>query len=156
MPNPTGPRDILPAGTTSYIDDVSGFHAEGSIFSYFVVAYENEGDNGFEDFKDVSSSNEITIVQETRVLVPNAFMPGADLPDNEFKPMLSFVEQDDYELMIFNKWGQMIFNTTDMDEGWNGNYNGEPMPPDAYVYLIRYKTPDGQMVEKRGTVTLVR
>lgn len=156
MPNPTGPLEILPAGTTSYIDDVSDLENSGGTFAYFVVAYENEGDNGYEDFKDVSSSNEITIVQETRVLVPNAFMPGAAPPDDEFRPMMSFVDQDDYDLMIFNKWGQMIFSATDISEGWDGTYNGEPAPADAYVYLIRYKTPEGQVVEKRGTVTLVR
>jgi gliding motility-associated-like protein len=63
---------------------------------------------------------------------------------------------DDFQLSIFNKWGQMIFQTTDRTNGWDGKSNGEYVPTDAYVYLVIYKTPEGQTVEERGTVTVLR
>ncbi len=155
-PDPAGPLTTLPAGTTSWSDDVSMLENTGGTFNYTVVAYETAGDNGFEAIRDSSVSNEIIITQETRVLVPNAFMPGGMPPDNVFKPLTAFIEQDGYEMLIYNKWGQQIFSTTDPADGWDGRYNGEFVPPDAYVYLIRYKTPEGQLFEKRGTVTVVR
>lgn len=150
------PIITLPPGTTSYTDDVSGLsNLEGS-FSYYVEAIENDGSNGFEDFKDSSKSNEITIEQETKVLIPNAFTPGLP-PNEEFKPhTIAFIDPESYQLSIFNKWGQMLYKTTDPTEGWDGQYNGEYVPADAYVYLIVYRTPEGQTIEKRGTVTVVR
>lgn len=152
VPDPAGPLVSLPPGTTSYVDDVSSLDNTGGTFSYHVIALENDGDNGYEDTPDESKSNEITITQETRILVPNAFIPGGD----DFKPVTAFIDQEVYEMMIFNKWGQMIFQTSDSGEGWNGRFKGELVPAGAYVYLIKYRTPDGQTLEKRGTVTVVR
>lgn len=152
VPDPSGPLTTVPAGTTSYVDDVSSLDNTGGTFSYYVIALENEGDNGYEDTPDESKSNEITITQETRVLVPNAYIPGS----GKFKPVTAFIDQQAYEMMIFNKWGQMIFQTSDSGEGWDGRFKGELVPAGAYVYLIKYRTPDGQTLEKRGTVTVVR
>jgi gliding motility-associated-like protein len=155
VPNPTGPLATVDGLTTSYIDDVSNLsNVEGS-FSYFVEAVENDGFNGFEDFKDQSRSNEIIIEQETKVIIPNAFTPGLP-PDDVFKPLVAFIDLEGYQLSIFNKWGQMIFQTTDPTRGWDGRYNGEFVPTDAYVYLIVYRTPEGQTIEERGTVTALR
>jgi len=155
VPNPSGILVTLPAGSNSYTDDVSGLsNLEGS-FNYVVEAVENDGSNGFEDFKDRSKSNEIIIEQETKVIIPNAFTPG--LPPNDvFKPLIAFIDLEGYQFSIFNKWGQMLYKTTDPTQGWDGQYKGGFVPADAYVYLIVYRTPEGQTIEKRGTVTVVR
>jgi gliding motility-associated-like protein len=146
----------LPAGTTSYTDDVSTLgNLEGS-FVYYVEAFENAGDNGFEDFPDISISNRVTISQETTILLPNAFIPGGLPPDNEFKPVASFIEQENYELVIFNKWGQQIFVSREISVGWDGTHNGEIVPGGAYVYVIKYRNAQGQPDELRGTVTLIK
>jgi len=154
--NPNGILATVSSSETTYADDVSSLsNLEGS-FSYIVEAIENEGDNGFEDIKDHSFSNEITIEQETTVLVPNAFSPSLAPPDNIFKPLMAFINPDGYQLSIFNKWGQQLFNTSDPEGYWDGKFNGEYVPTDAYVYLIVYRTPEGQTLEKRGTVTVLR
>jgi len=155
VPNPVGPLTTLPGSTTSYTDDVSNLsNLEGS-FSYYVEAIENDGFNGYEDIKDQSLSNEIIIEQDTKVIIPNAFTPGLP-PDDIFKPIVAFIDLEGYQLSIFNKWGQMLYKTTDPNGGWDGRFNGEFVPTDAYVYLIVYRTPEGQTIEERGTVTAVR
>lgn len=142
--------DNVPGFTTDYSDDVQAFSGTGGVFTYYVEAIEEGGNNA------VSKSNHIVLEMETRVEVPNAFIPGALPPDNEFKPQVSFIAEGSYELMIFNKWGEMIFTTRDTEQGWDGRSNGELQPPGAYVYLIKYRTPEGQNMEKRGTVTILR
>ncbi len=154
--NPSGSLATVDGLTTSYIDDVSGLsNLEGS-FSYFIEAIENDGFNGSEDFKDQSRSNEITIELDPKVIIPNAFGPNLPPPDNEFKPLIAFIDTESYQLSIFNKWGQMLFETSDPNKGWDGRYNGEYLPTDAYVYLIVYHTPEGQTIEKMGTITVLR
>lgn len=155
-PDPTGFLAELSGTETSYNDDVSGQgNTEGS-FTYWVEASENDGDNGFENFPDVSISNEVTISQETRILIPNAFMPGGTPPDDVFKPIVSFIEQDLYEMVIFNKWGQQLFVSNEISNGWDGKFKGEYVPSGTYVYLIKFKNAQGQPDEKRGTLTVVR
>jgi gliding motility-associated-like protein len=153
LPLPINP---LPGNTTSYIDEVSNQSNLKGTFSYYVEAIENNGSNGYEDFKDQSLSNEVTIEQQTTVLIPNAFGPNLVPPDNTFKPLMAFIDLEGYQLSIFNKWGQQLFNTTDPEGYWDGKFNGDYVPTDAYVYLIVYRTPEGQTIEKRGTVTVLR
>jgi len=155
-PNQDGIDNPLFASLTSYTDDVSGFSTSEGVFNYYIVAYEKDIDNGFETFKDSSVSNKIEIKQETRVILPNAFGPDLPYPDNVFKPILAFINTEGYSLSIFNKWGQLIFITEDPTQGWDGKFKGEYVPSDAYVYQLKYKTPQGQNLEKRGTVTVIR
>lgn len=151
-----GIDDPLFPSETSYLDEVSAFSTSEGVFNYYIVAYEKDGDNGFETFKDFSISNEIEIKQETRAILPNAFTPGR--PPNEiFKPILAFIDVDGYSLAIFNKWGQLIFITEDPSgDGWDGKFKGEFVPTDSYVYQLKYRTPQGQNLEKMGTVTVIR
>jgi len=155
-PNQDGIDNPLFASLTSYTDDVSGFSTSEGVFNYYIVAYEKDIDNGFEAFKDSSVSNKIEIKQETLVILPNAFGPDLPPPDNVFKPVLAFIDAGDYSFVIFNKWGQLIFITEDPTQGWDGKFKGEYVPSDAYVYQLKYKTPQGQNLEKRGTVTVIR
>jgi gliding motility-associated-like protein len=155
-PDPSGFLAELSGTETTYNDDVTGQgNTEGS-FTYWVEASENEGNNGYEDIPDVSISNEVTISQETRILIPNAFMPGGTPPDDVFKPIVSFIEQDLYEMVIFNKWGQQLFVSNEITNGWDGKYKGEYVPSGTYVYLIKFQNAQGQPDEKRGTLTVVR
>lgn len=142
--------DDVPGFRNGYSDDVSAFSGLGGVFEYYVEAVEYSGNNA------TSKSNRIILEMETRVIVPNAFIPDGMPPDNEFKPIVSFIADGSYELLIFNKWGQMIFTTSDPNEGWTGKQDGELQPSGAYVYLIKYRTPEGQNMEKRGTVSIIR
>ena len=89
--------------------------------------------------------------------MPNAFIPTGE-HNTVFKPVLTYTEPSAYSLTIFNRWGLIIFETTDISEGWNGKVNnsGSMSHVGVYVYLIKYQSALEENFQKRGTVTLVR
>lgn len=142
----------VPVGSGSYLDvfpdDV--VMSEGKI-TYYVEAAENPG-NPY-GFVETSKSNIIHIPQPPRVYVPNAFTPGGLNPT--FKPMTIFVDHENYYFGIYNRWGQQIFETTDIAEGWDGTFEGNLVRADTYVYILKVQFADGRLFEKRGIVTII-
>ena len=84
---------------------------------------------------------------------PNVFTPD-ELENNLFRGYGSHVK--DYELRIYTRWGDCIFQTKDITEGWDGTYLGVRSPVSAYLYVCRYTTLDGDSRTVSGTVTLLR
>jgi len=60
------------------------------------------------------------------------------------------------DLKIYNRWGQMVFETTNQDVGWDGTFNGEPQPMDAYAYVLNVTFIDGSEKVLKGSITLLR
>ncbi len=89
-------------------------------------------------------------------IMPNAFMPASNIQANQtFKPVFEF-EVQEYSMKIFNRWGNKIFQSTDLDVGWDGNYNGNKAPAGGYVYKVNYVYYDGTRHEHTGIVMLIR
>ncbi len=96
--------------------------------------------------------------------IPNAFTPTGtgDNPNYDptstsntvFYPFSKYVVE--YEMNIFNRWGELIFESTEFQKGWNGTYRDKPCPQDVYVYKIVMMHADGNKVTKVGDVTLFR
>jgi gliding motility-associated-like protein len=99
-------------------------------------------------------SIDIYINQESVLAVPNAFTPGSGA-NNEFKIIKRGIATLKY-FRIFNRWGNLIFETTDIDKGWNGEFKGVPQPFGVYVYQIEAVTNTGTEFQKHGNVTLIR
>ncbi|MBN3036453.1 MAG: gliding motility-associated C-terminal domain-containing protein [Bacteroidales bacterium] len=89
--------------------------------------------------------------------VPNAFRPGSSIPENRVFRLYYGPDAvpDSFTMSIFNRWGQMVFSTTDPAEGWDGTQNGSLCPAGTYVWVITAPG-DGEKVTRRGVVTLVR
>jgi gliding motility-associated-like protein len=92
------------------------------------------------------------------LFVPNAFSPDGDGINEVFVPFVSGLKEPGYQFLIFDRWGQELFATTRMGEGWSGNFgNGDPAPVGVYVWKLigreRYGT---GRVDRTGHVTLVR
>ncbi|MFK7775091.1 MAG: gliding motility-associated C-terminal domain-containing protein [Saprospiraceae bacterium] len=93
-------------------------------------------------------------------LVPNVFTPDGDNLNDEFKPILeceNLIEK--YSLQIYNRWGNNVFETSNLMEGWDGKFNNNPSPSDVFVWKIFYTVNfDGQVLERTisGDVTLIR
>ena len=66
------------------------------------------------------------------------------------------LDQRFYKLEIFDRWRSLLFTTTDYKKGWDGLHKGNPMKEDVYVYRIRFKTSNGDSIDKYGHVTLLR
>jgi gliding motility-associated-like protein len=59
-------------------------------------------------------------------------------------------------MIIYNKWGQAIFKTSDYINGWDGTMNGEKAPAGVYTYVINFQSLSGEKIKKIGTVALIR
>lgn len=88
------------------------------------------------------------------IYVPNAFTPDGDGKNDVFLPQYTAVGE--LEFYVFNRWGDLIFETTDPTEGWDGTHQGEKSKEDAYVYRIFATDIYGIKHEKIGHVNLLR
>lgn len=94
------------------------------------------------------------ICDEPYVYVPNAFSPNAD-GENDILYVRSVVVSE-VLFRVFNRWGEMVFETTDMSKGWDGTFRKKLMDPDVYDYYYRAVCVDGQEKIQKGNVTLLR
>ncbi|MEO5673152.1 MAG: PKD domain-containing protein, partial [Chitinophagales bacterium] len=89
------------------------------------------------------------------VNISNAFSPNSDGVNDVLKPIIKCSGNLNYTFSIFNRWGELIFETHDPGQGWNGKYNGKGMPVDVYPYYIKYDCNSCSSFLK-GNVTLVK
>jgi gliding motility-associated-like protein len=86
--------------------------------------------------------------------VPSAFSPNGDGLNDVF--MVRGFGITKFEMRIYNRWGQMVYEGTDPNQGWDGTFKGKPQPMDAYGYVINIEFSDGTKTTKTGSVTLLR
>ena len=105
--------------------------------------------------QDTSYSNKVCAVGEFAFYVPNAFKPGG--VNKVFLPFAqNLLDEGGYTMTITNRWGEVYFESNDLNIGWDGTYQGKPVQMGAYVYLIKAKGKDGTIINKSGIVTLLR
>ncbi len=111
-------------------------------------------------FEGCKSTDTVQILWSgTPFYLPNAFTPNGDGLNDSFKAIPRYDYVNKYHLNIYNRWGQRIYETTDINSGWDGSYKGSPCIIGAYVYHIVYEEFGQQPVESKvveGTVVLVR
>ena len=100
----------------------------------------------------------IDIKPEIRYFLPNAFTPNHDGTNEVFRGAGVIDGATNFELSIWNRWGEMVFETNDPLEGWNGlKFNtGSPAPNGVYMVLVTFTGPRGEPFEYKGVATLVR
>jgi len=100
----------------------------------------------------------INVIPESTFYLPNAFTPNNDTKNDLYKGVgeTEFIQA--FEMVIWNRWGETIFQTNDPNEGWNGLKNnvGEPVPRGAYVVFAKYIDGRGRAQELQGTATVIR
>ncbi|WP_118974500.1 gliding motility-associated C-terminal domain-containing protein [Taibaiella koreensis] len=89
------------------------------------------------------------------LLIPNAFSPNNDGQNDYFK-VCNITNEKLIDFKVFNRWGTILFRTTDAKQGWDGTYKGQVQPLGVYGYVIRIGYPDGYVETYKGTVTLIR
>jgi len=91
------------------------------------------------------------------IYIPNTFTPDGNEFNNDFNPAFA-LEVYEWELRIYNRWGQLLYETNDPEFGWDGSYNGKLVQEGVYAYVLRYvscEQPDGwQMIT--GHVNLLK
>ena len=89
-----------------------------------------------------------------KLYVPNVFSPNNDGKNAELF-VRGFAEVEIFQ--VYNRWGEMVFQTTDGTAGWDGTHKGEPLNTDVFIYYIEAICPDtGGRLMKTGDVTLLR
>jgi len=99
-------------------------------------------------------SNQVKVLNESHIFFPSAFTPDGDGLNDEFMPQSLFVAE--YELRIFNRWGEMIFYTDSLDHGWDGSLNGMALPQGNYTYSANVFDNLGNDLSTSGTIFLIR
>ena len=102
-----------------------------------------------------SRSNEVCITSEETLTVPNLFTPDNDGLNDLFKPVITFTPTD-YQLIISNRQGRILFETRDFQNSWNGSDNGKPLSEGVYLWFIKAGTPSGVNISRSGTVTIIK
>jgi gliding motility-associated-like protein len=92
------------------------------------------------------------------VYIPNAFSPNEDLLNESFIPQGYRIDPNDFLMLIFNRWGEMIYKTNDFKSPWNGRYmnKGNLVQVGVYVYRVIVKELDGPKHEFIGRVSVIR
>jgi gliding motility-associated-like protein len=86
--------------------------------------------------------------------VPNAFTPGRFGQNAIIKVMGFGITHMDFR--IYNRWGRLVFESTDPDIGWDGYYQGQMQPMDVYAYTLEADFSNGKRITKKGDITLIR
>jgi gliding motility-associated-like protein len=108
-------------------------------------------------------SNLLTmVVEELPMHFPNSFRPTSSLQENQiFKPKTQLDNIVSYSLHVYDRWGNLMFETQNLEEGWDGTHEGEQCPVGVYAYVARYTlegnaAKSGETYEKSGSVSLIR
>ena len=89
--------------------------------------------------------------------MPNSFTPNGDGTNDYFFPYGDKIDLDNYKFQIFNRWGEVVFSTTDFNDKWDGQFKGKNVPNDAYLWKIDLKNiKSGEYKELKGYVLLTR
>lgn len=101
-------------------------------------------------------------IKFANISLPNAFRPGSAIAENTtFKALGAVSALNNFSLIIYNRWGQLVFESDDPLQGWDGTIKGEAAPGAVYVWQMTYESSESQYqasqeVVQRGVVTLIR
>jgi len=100
----------------------------------------------------------VDVVPKVTYFMPNAFTPNEDGLNEVFEGVGFFRGIRDYKMGIWNRYGQLIYETTDINNGWNGRFknSGKLSPNGVYIYRVSFMGPRGQIQEFEGYATLLK
>lgn len=131
-------RTDIPNPVTTYNNDIT----------YYLQVFSGEGCVGEDNIR-------IRFMNGPDIYVPNAFTPNGDGINDVFRPLPVGITK--LELFrIYNRWGEEVFRTNEYLRGWDGKVRGRTADAGTYVWIVQGTNTAGEMMEKRGTVTLIR
>jgi gliding motility-associated-like protein len=140
-------------GTSIIQNPFFSFYNEGTYTIYLTVT---------DDYACMdSTSRKVTVSAPYTFYVPNAFTPDNDGINDYFIPKGIYVDEDRYSMIIFNRWGEPVFETQDVNQGWDGRVNtttieSTEVSSDTYIYVIKLYDVNGEYHEYMGQVNLIR
>ena len=111
-------------------------------------------ENGCTDTAEITINVRQPQCDETDVYLPNAFSPNNDGVNDILFVRSNFIES--MELIIYNRWGEEVFRTTDQSVGWDGTLFGEKLAPDAYAYILDVVCINAVDYTRKGNVSILK
>jgi gliding motility-associated-like protein len=108
-------------------------------------------DIGCED----SDALRIKTYKGPEIYVPTAFTPNNDGRNDILRPIVIGMKQFDY-FRIYNRWGQLVFSSSDYRQGWDGSFKGSPQGMETFTWMARAVAYTGQVIERKGSFVLIR
>ncbi len=100
-----------------------------------------------------SMSNETEVTPTMYIYVPNSFTPNGDGLNDLFFVQGEAIQT--FTMQVFNRWGDLIFESNDVNSGWDGKFNGKLVPQGAYVYKLSASSVTGRRTTKEGTINVL-
>jgi gliding motility-associated-like protein len=120
-------------------------------FTYYLTVTEHN-----DTFKCKAKDTVVVHVDCSKFVVPNAFAPNSESSlTNGFGIMNQEIIKLNY-FRVYNRWGELVFETNNIADRWDGTYNGKPAPVDVYVWIADAFCASGKEINKTGNVTLIR
>ncbi|HEY4109108.1 hypothetical protein [Puia sp.] len=129
-------------------DPIGQYGSEMSTITYQVTAIDSFGCYG-------TGSVKVTVARTLPdIFVPNAFTPGT-ASNSLFRPVCMGISSLDY-FRVYNRWGQLLFSTSQIGQGWDGRIQGRLQESNAYLWILRGTDYTGRVITKKGTMMLIR
>jgi gliding motility-associated-like protein len=121
-------------------------------YCFHVIAHRNDGFTGSDN---VTSTSNVACMHVTSYLeVPTAFSPNKDTINDFYLAKGIYIAN--FHLKIFNRWGELVFETYNIDEAWDGSFKGKPCTPDIYLFQADGVGADAVKHFKQGSITLLK
>jgi len=146
----TGAKDYI-WSPSNYLDDPLSDHPMAILpasQTYYLSGITAEGCSGYDTIH-------IKVYKGPDIYVPNAFTPNGDGLNDVFRPILPGVKELLY-FSVYNRWGQLVFTTKEIGNGWDGRINGVIQEAGTFVWVLKVKTFEGNTIDKNGPLLLIR
>lgn len=121
---------------------------DGDVVTYQVTASTSAGCKG-------EGYITVRVYKGPDIYIANAFTPNNDGKNDLFIPFPVGIKELKY-FRVYNRWGQLIYSTTSLHQGWDGKFSGAEQPSGVYVWMAQAITKDNKIINKKGSVTLIR
>lgn len=165
VPQVESPRSVFLTDSLSWMKIHGCFAAQGGEQYLTIGNFNNEANTDtFRIFSDQWGAaygayyyiDDVSVVEvpENNIFLPNVFSPNGDGKNDVFKIQGQNIKGS--RLLIFNRWGEKVFESNDQNTGWDGNYRNGPAPLDVYFYHLTGTYSDDIPFSKKGNITLMR
>jgi len=148
--------DLIASGGNTYLWNTGETGSSISVSPSQTTTYTLIGING----PGCADTAYVTVIVEEEIIEGELFTPNIFSPNGDGSNEIFYVRStgfSEFLLIIYDRWGEKVYESTDNKEGWDGTFNGKPMSPGVFVYYViaRYNQ-DNTEVTKEGNITLIR
>ena len=135
-------------GGFSVVENPNYRYADTGWYAITLIA-----ENSTERCSDTASKS-VYVAESVVIWIPNSFSPNGDVINDGFKPYIRGLQE--YHLQIYDRWGQLIWESRDPSESWDGTFQGELVQNDAYLYILTGLDIHGNEIEEFDNIYILR